>query len=271
MRWRQVMRNLVRIAGQLGQELINAYRELITSIRSIDRDRIPDPKKVIKELKRILRAIIKEGKVKLGELWEAIQDLKSAISTIVRENMPDMQNVFNSIGEWWWDLRNTMHGMFSDINIEFWKQIGQKARNAFKDRVNLTIDKVVEIIAALGVPGLVLVMLMAASPWYGAAAMTSSLAVLGGPFGMAGGLAALPILTLIAIALTRFGFEVVFRAVFTDLKKKGKSEQEILEEIDSSPFISKELKKKLKEFIEKYSEENDVENGEEDSNEQRSN
>ncbi|MDE0317050.1 MAG: hypothetical protein OXM61_19395 [Candidatus Poribacteria bacterium] len=43
---------------------------------------------------------------------------------------------------------------------------------------------------------------MAASPWYGAAAMTSSLAVLG-PLGMAGGLAALPVLTLIAIVLTR--------------------------------------------------------------------
>lgn len=255
MKWRQVMKNLVRTAGALGQELKNAYRELITSIRSIDRDRIPDPKSVIKELKKILRTIVSAGTVKLGELWEVIQDLKDAITKITKEQMPDMRDVFGSIGEWWWDLKNTMHGMFSGIDIKFWEQIGQKARNAFKDRVNLTIDKAAEIIAALGVPGLVLVMLMAASPWYGAAAMTSSLAILGGPLGMAGGLAALPVLTLIAILLTRFGFEQVFQAVLNGLRKKGKTKEEILEIIDSYP-ISKGLKRKLRELIEEYCEEN---------------
>ena len=142
--------------------------------------------------------------------------------------------------------------------------------------MSIALDEVVEIIAALGVPGLVLTVLMTVSPWYGAAAMTSSLAILGGPLGMVGGIAALPVLAVIARALAKFGFKVVFRAVLIDLKKRGKSEQEILKEIDSYP-ISKELKAKLREFIEKYSEENDdeennVEDGEEeDSNEQRSN
>lgn len=240
------------------QELKNACRELITSIRSIDRDRIPNPKQVIRELKKILRTIVTAGKVKLGELWEAIQNLKNAIQSIIIAQMPDMQNVFNSIGDWWLDLRNIMHGMFSNINMVSWSQIGEKARDAFKDRVNLTIDKVVEIIAALGVPGLVLVMLMAASPWYGAAAMTSSLAVLGGPFGMAGGLAALPVLTLIAIALTRFGFKEVFRAVLMDLIKRGQTKEEIFKKIDDYPF-SNQLKNKLKETIEDYLKENDEE------------
>lgn len=258
MRWRQVLKNLVRTAGGLGRELINAYRELIKTIPSIDRDRMPDPRQAIRELKRILRSIIQAGKEKLGELWEAIQNLKNDISSITKEKMPDMRDVFGSIGEWWLDLKNTMHRMFSDINMEFWKQIGQKARNALKDRVNLTIDNVVEIIAAFGVPGLVLIMLMAASPWYGAAAMTSSLAVLGGPFGMAGGLAALPVLTLIAIALTRFGFEEVFRAVLLKLIESGQTREEIFKKIDGYP-ISNELKRKLREYIETYLLENDDE------------
>ncbi len=192
--------------GELRQELKNAFRELIKTFPSIDKDRMPDPKQVIRELKRTVRTIITVGKEKLGELRETIQNLKEAITEIIKEQMPDMRDVFGSIGEWWWDLRNTMHGMFSDINMESWKQTGQEARNVSKVRVNLTIDKVIEIIAALGVSGLVLIMLMASSPWYGAAAMTSSLAVLG-PLGMAGGLAALPVLTLIAIALTRLALK----------------------------------------------------------------
>ncbi len=248
------------------QELRNAFRELIRSIRSIDRDQISDPRQVIRELKKTLRSIVSAGKTKIGELREAIQNLKNAIQSIIIDQMPDMQNVFNSIGEWWLDLRNIMHGMFSNINMVSWSQIGEKARNDFKDRVNLTIDKVVEIIAALGVPGLVLIMLMAASPWYGAAAMTSSLAVLGGPFGMAGGLAALPVLGLIARALAKFGFKQVFQAVLIKLMDDGKTIEEILEKIDSYP-MSKELKRKLKELIEKYSEESDEEKDDIENNE----
>ena len=206
MRWRQVLKNLVRTAGVLGQELKNAYRELIKTFRSIDKDRMPDPKQVIRELKRTVRSFIGAGKKKLGELGETIQDLQDAIRTITKEQMPDMRDVFRSIGEWWWDLRNTFRGMNIDRNIEWLKDLGQKARNATRDKGAFTVDKVAEIIAGLGVPGLVLIALMTVSPWYGAAAMTSSLAVLG-PLGMAGGIAVLLVLVLIARALAKFGFE----------------------------------------------------------------
>ncbi len=276
MKWRQFLKNLVRSAGEMGQELKNALRELIRSIRSMDKERIPNPKQVIRELKRVLRTILSAGKAKLKELWEAIQELKDAIQSIIKAQMPDMQNVFHSIGEWWLDLRNTF------LSIDFGKgptwlgDLGRKAKNAFQDRGSLTIDKAVEIITALGVPGLILVVLMAVSPWYGAAAMTWALAVLGGPLGMAGGIALLLVLVLIARALAKFGFNKLFQAVLVKLKESGKSIQEILDEIDSYP-ISKELKKKLKEYIEKYSEENeeendirnedeDIENNEEESN-----
>ncbi|MDE0482316.1 MAG: hypothetical protein OXI67_07055 [Candidatus Poribacteria bacterium] len=78
MRWRQVLKNLVRTAGELGQELKNAFRELIKTFPSIDKDRMPDPKQVIRELKRTVRTIITVGKEKLGELRETIQNLKEA-------------------------------------------------------------------------------------------------------------------------------------------------------------------------------------------------
>ena len=268
MRWRQVMKNLVHIAGDMGQELKNAYRELITSIRSIDRERIPDPKQVIRDLKKILRSIIMAGKEKIEELWEAIQNLKNAIQSIIIAQMPDMQNVFNSIGEWWSDLRSSLQKLKESIpSIESVRDLIEEVRKQSKDGIPL--DKVAEIIAGLGVPGLLLVVVMAASPYFGAAAITASLAAIG-PFGMLGGIAALLVLAFIASNLTKFGFGQVFQAVLIKLKESGKTHEEILEKINGYP-ISKGLKAKLREFIEKYSEENDVENGEEDSNEQRSN
>lgn len=259
MKWQQDMKNLLRTAGALGQELRNAHRELINSIRSNARDRIPNPEQIIRELRRILRTITTAGMVKLGEFWEAIQELKDAIQSIIREQMPDMQNIFYSIGEWWLDLRNTIHGIDFGKGVTWLGDLGKKARNAIQDMGSLTIDKAVKIIAALGVPGLVLVVLMAVSPWFGAAAMTWALAVLGGPFGMAGGIALLLVLVLIARALAKFGFEQLFQAVLVKLKeKRGNSCQEILNEIDVYP-ISKELKKKLRELIEKCCDEYDEE------------
>ena len=58
MRWRQVLKNLVRTAGELGQELKNAFRELIKTFPSIDKDRMPDPKQVIRELKQRAKMIV---------------------------------------------------------------------------------------------------------------------------------------------------------------------------------------------------------------------
>ncbi len=275
MKWRQFLKNLVRIAGKMGQELIKAFRKLIRSIRSMDKERIPNPNQVIRELKRVLRAILSAGKAKLDELWKAIQELTDAIQSIIKAQMPDMQNVFHSIGEWWLDLRNLLQKLKESIpSIEEVRDLIEEVKKQSKD--NIPLDKVAEILAGLGVPGLVLVVVMAASPFYGAAAITASLAAIG-PFGMLGGIATLLVLAFIAQMLARFGFEQVFPAVLIKLIESGKTCQEILEEIDSYP-ISKELKKKLKEFIEKYcedkdaeddikdDEENDLEDNEEENN-----
>lgn len=46
------------------------------------------------------------------------------------------------------------------------------------------MDQIVDKIAALGVPGLVLLVAMAFTGWAGAAALTTALAALGGSLGM---------------------------------------------------------------------------------------
>lgn len=117
----------------------------------------------------------------------------------------------------------------------------------------LSLDKAAEIIAGLGIPGLVLIIMIAASPWVGAAAITASLAALG-PFGMLGGIATLGVLAFISRALTEFGVEIFSQRVLAKLIEGGETYEEILEKIDGYP-ISRKLKRKLKEFIEKFSRE----------------
>lgn len=106
------------------------------------------------------------------------------------------------------------------------------------------MDKVVDKIAALGVPGLVMVVAMAATGWAGAAAVTAALAVLGGPLGMLGGIAMLIVLGLISKALAEYGFEKIFFATVDRLEKDGISVEDIRKKVEGYP-ISRELKLKI--------------------------
>ncbi|MGB3405604.1 MAG: hypothetical protein WBA77_23180 [Microcoleaceae cyanobacterium] len=110
------------------------------------------------------------------------------------------------------------------------------------------MDRIVDKIAALGVPGLVLLVAMGVSGWAGAAAITTALAMLGGPFGMLGGIAVLGILGLISQGIAEYGFEKIFQAVIDELLKNGKSRADIGREIMSYP-ISKELKIKIIDYL----------------------
>ncbi|MEA5552249.1 hypothetical protein VB713_15005 [Anabaena cylindrica UHCC 0172] len=110
------------------------------------------------------------------------------------------------------------------------------------------MDQIVDKIAALGVPGLVLLVAMAVTGWAGAAAITAALAVLGGPFGMLGGIAVLGILGLISKGLAEYGFETIFKATVDELRKKGKSKSDIEREVESYP-ISHDLKLKIKDYL----------------------
>ncbi|NWJ98586.1 MAG: hypothetical protein HXX20_22780 [Chloroflexi bacterium] len=110
------------------------------------------------------------------------------------------------------------------------------------------MDEAVEKIAALGVPGLVLIGVMSSTGLAGAAAFTSALAILGGPFGMFAGVATMGVLILISQTIAKFGAEKVGEAVVNELKAKGKTNAEILYEINKFP-ISKDLKLKLRYLV----------------------
>lgn len=115
----------------------------------------------------------------------------------------------------------------------------------------IVMDKIAGQIAGFGVPGLVLIVAMAATGFSGAAALTTALAALGGPLGMLGGIALLGLLMLIFKALAEYGLEAIFKAVLNELYKKGKTKGEILTKIAGYP-ISSDLKRSLNEYIVKW-------------------
>ncbi len=96
-------------------------------------------------------------------------------------------------------------------------------------------QKAVAALVGLGVPGLVLLAVMATSGFAGAAAITSSLALLGGPAGMVGGVAALVALGLASKAIAEVGYPKVAEAVVRGLVSKGESQQSIRRKLDTIP------------------------------------
>jgi hypothetical protein len=106
------------------------------------------------------------------------------------------------------------------------------------------MDKVVTKLVALGVPGLVLLVVIAGSGLAGGAAIVAALAALGGPLGILGGLGVLGTLALVSDAVADYGVEAIFKEVVDGLRKKGKSKRQMRREIESYPITSS-LKKKL--------------------------
>lgn len=111
------------------------------------------------------------------------------------------------------------------------------------------MEKIVSKIAALGVPGLILMIAMSATGLSGAAAITTALAAIG-PFGILGGIATLGVIVLVSQGLTEFGFNAIFTAVVKELYKKGQDKDSILEKIEKYP-VSKSLKRRLREELDK--------------------
>lgn len=105
------------------------------------------------------------------------------------------------------------------------------------------MDEVVRKVAALGLPGIILVITMATTGFTGAAAITAALAFLG-PGGILGGIALLGVTGLITEALTKGGIEQLLLAVYRD-RAQSEPRANLLKEIDRLP-ISTELKRFLK-------------------------
>lgn len=110
------------------------------------------------------------------------------------------------------------------------------------------MDQIVDKLAALGVPGLILIVVMNTTGWARAAALTTALASLGGPLGMLGGIGMLGIFGLIAKGLSNYGFKKLLKALVDRLREKGISKTEIERKVESYP-ISEELKLKVKCYL----------------------
>jgi hypothetical protein len=120
----------------------------------------------------------------------------------------------------------------------------KKTDSSKQNRSKKSMDEVVKKVAALGLPGVILVITMAATGFTGAAAITTALATLGGPVGMLGGIAFLGITGLVADALAKFGIDTLLTEVYRQ-RSYSESRQNLLREINGLP-ISEDLKIKLR-------------------------
>lgn len=107
------------------------------------------------------------------------------------------------------------------------------------------LDRLVEEIVGLGVPGLVLVSVVGSSGFAGAAAMTTALSALGGPVGMMGGVALLGVIGSTSRAISRHGIDYVSGAVIERFLREGYSVREIRNKVDRFP-ISRGLKTEIR-------------------------
>ncbi len=107
------------------------------------------------------------------------------------------------------------------------------------------MDEVVKKVAALGLPGVILVITMAATGLTGAAAITAALAFLGGPAGMLGGIAVLGLTGLITDALAEVGLEDLLTAIYCQ-RRQSEPRGKLLEEIDSLLLFDGDIKDRLK-------------------------
>lgn len=112
------------------------------------------------------------------------------------------------------------------------------------------MEKLISKLAALGVPGLVLLIAVSTSGYVGAAAVIAALSSLG-PGGIVGGIAMLGIIGLISHGISEYGVETIFSALIKELLKKGESKESIIKKIDKYP-ISKSLKRRLKEEVNEF-------------------
>lgn len=112
-------------------------------------------------------------------------------------------------------------------------------------------QKAVEVLVGMGVPGLILLAVMATTGFAGAAAITTALAALGGPFGMLGGITLLIGMGLAAKALAEYGYPKVAQAVVRGLIEKGESRDSIRRTLDSIPkwIVSKKIRNKVLESL----------------------
>jgi hypothetical protein len=117
------------------------------------------------------------------------------------------------------------------------------------------MDKLVGKAAALGLPAIILLIVIATTGLTGAPAITAALALLGvplaavgGPAGMLGGIALLGIIGLATETLSKYGLEAVLIGIYRQRLQNGESRSRLCGEIRNLP-ISGEMKRRLDEEL----------------------
>ena len=127
----------------------------------------------------------------------------------------------------------------------------EELKEIIKKKEIKMVDKIVSKIVALGIPGLILLVAIGTSGLAGGAAISATLATLGGPLGMLGGIALLGLMVLIFNGISEYGFEAILKSVVRGMKEKGATKEETLKKIEDYP-ISKKLKLILKDYLNQY-------------------
>lgn len=106
-----------------------------------------------------------------------------------------------------------------------------------------SLDRVAEILASLGVPGLIFAIIAGTSGLSGAAAVTFTLSAFG-PGGMIGGLLSFGFIGLVSFYASKYGAQALIKAVVERLRGNGLSRDEIWQQVQAYP-VSNDIKNQV--------------------------
>jgi hypothetical protein len=150
---------------------------------------------------------------------------------------------------WVWRLRNAIAVLNAEVtalNGQLEDAIQRLAKYETEQKSKV-FAKTVDLLAAAGVPGLVLLAAMAVSGFSGAAAITVALASLGGPAGMLGGIG---LLVTLGIVIAKYGVADLGTALVRKLLQT-RSKSKLIQEIDALPrAVPKKFRLRAKSLLE---------------------
>jgi hypothetical protein len=150
---------------------------------------------------------------------------------------------------WIWQLRNAntiLKAEVNSLNRQLEEAIQRLSRHENEPK-SKTFAKMIDLLAAAGVPGLVLLAAMAISGFSGGAAITVALASLGGPAGMIGGIG---FLITLGIVIAKYGVTDLCTALVRKVLQTG-SKAKLIQEINSLPrAVPAKFRLKAKSLVE---------------------
>lgn len=97
----------------------------------------------------------------------------------------------------------------------------------------INMDEFVAAAAGMGLPAVMLLVVMATTGLFGAAAITTALAMLGDPAGMLGGIALLGIVGSAANMLSRHSLEALLVAIYRYTTQEWEPQNHLCQQIES--------------------------------------